>query len=182
MILTASLLGMLAAALLSPGWGALLAGTLAYALELPLMPSVLAAAAGGLLGDLLFTRLSCLMRMPADRSWRMRLMIRLEGVSSLAGIGLQSIHLFRRDWMRHVALRGTIRPRHLALSAVGSLIGALVGATVASSCLSLHFGAWGPEAARPILPGLALLALPVAETWRIVVERLVQRHYDCSSS
>lgn len=182
MILTLFLLCTLAAALISPGWGALLAGTLAYAQELPLLPSVLAAATGGLLGDLLFMRLSGFLRIPADRSWRMRLMTRLEGVSSLAGIGLQSIHLFRRDWMRHVALRGTIRPRHLALSAVGSIIGALVGATVASSCLSLHFGAWGPEAARPVLPGLAMLALLVAETWRIIVERLVQRHYDCSSS
>ena len=53
--------------------------------------------------------------------------------------------------------------------------GALAGAALAQFALARHFGAWGPGEARAILPGLMLLALLVAETGRIVLERLAQR-------
>lgn len=60
--------------------------------------------------------------------------------------------------------------------AAGSCLGALVGAFIAYFGLAAYFGGWGRESAYPILTGLIVLALLVAETWRIVLERLILRY------
>lgn len=170
-----------AAAIASPGWGALAAGVLAYACpggSFALLSG--AAAAGGFAGDALAFLLwrrrpaETLPASPEDAR-RRALLSRLRQIFPAAGVGLQSVQLFRRDWAGLEARRRAPAGAFLLSLAAGSVIGALAGAALAQFALARHFGAWGPGEARAILPGLMLLALLVAETGRIVLERLAQR-------
>ena len=91
-------------------------------------------------------------------------------------IALQSIHLFRVDLARRAAVDCVPSLHFFGALAAGSCFGALVGVLLAYFGLAAYFGGWGRESAYPILTGLIVLALLVAETWRIVLERLILRY------
>lgn len=173
-----SAIGVLAASVISPGWGALLSGVLAYSLDIPPAVLLLCATVGGFLGDRFLAKSVRFVLSTHDMGARERLVTGLYDISPFIGLGLQSTHLFRRDWVRYIAHNGTFKTSQCILLAIGSFIGASAGGAIAYAALTHHFGAWGPVAARPILPGLVLLTLLVAETWRIVLERLIQRYYE----
>lgn len=83
---------------------------------------------------------------------------------------------FRLDLARRAAADCVPSLRFFGALAAGSCLGALVGAFIAYFGLAAYFGGWGRESAYPILTGLIVLALLVAETWRIVLERLILRY------
>lgn len=173
-----SAIGVLAASMVSSGWGALLSGVLAYSLDISPAVLLLCATVGGFFGDRFLANSARWLSSPHDEEVRERLVTRLYAISPFIGLGLQSAHLFRRDWVRHMAHNGTCYASQYVLLAIGSFIGASAGVAIAYVALMHHFGAWSPVAARLILPGFILLTLLVAETWRIVLERLIQRYYE----
>lgn len=173
-----SAVGVLFASIISSGWGALLSGILAYTLEIPPTVLLLCSTVGGFLGDRFLAKSGQIVLSDNDASTRERLITELYSFSPFIGLGLQSTHLFRRDWVRLLTRSGTFETSQLVLLAIGSLIGASTGVAIVYTALTHYFGAWDPVATRPILPGLILLALLVSETWRIVLERLIQRYYE----
>ncbi len=167
-----------AAALASPGWGALLAGGLAWALPAPVVPLAAAAAAAGFLRDALleawFRRRGAEPRL-LDKPLPAVVSRALERASFATEAGLQSLNLFRWELSRRAARARASRTGHLAPLAAGSMLCAVIGSTAAYFGLAAYFGGWGREAAQPILSGLILLALLIAEGARIVLERLIHR-------
>lgn len=158
-----------AAALLSPGWGALLAGGFAWVFASSPELLGICAAAGGFLRDagiyeILRRKKTEMQKMPAGH------------FSLFSCIALQSIHLFRVDLARRAAVDCVPSLHFFGALAAGSCFGALVGVLLAYFGLAAYFGGWGRESAYPILTGLIVLALLVSETWRIVLERLILRY------
>lgn len=158
-----------AAALLSPGWGALLAGGFPWVFASSPELLGICAAAGGFLRD---AGIYAILRRQNAETEKMP----AGGFSLFSCIALQSIHLFRLDLARRAAADCVPSLRFFGALAAGSCLGALVGAFIAYFGLAAYFGGWGRESAYPILTGLIVLALLVAETWRIVLERLILRY------
>lgn len=158
-----------AAALVSPGWGALLAGGFGWAFSADPAPLVAAAAAGGFLRD-------AVIHAAALRKANENQKLPAAVFSPFSCIALQSVHLFRADLARRAAAACVPKLRFLAALAAGSCLGAIAGALCARFGLTAYFGGWGREAAYPIFTGLIALALLISETWRIVLERLILRY------
>ncbi|MDO5530472.1 hypothetical protein [Sutterella sp.] len=166
------------AAFVSPGFGALAAGVVSWALPAPFIGLACAAAAGGWCRDMLRLHYD-LAHLDAPGVTERRLPARLENAFDrfpcLATIGLQSIQLFRWDLTGAAARRGMSLSRLCPALAAGSLVGAFAGAAVAAGVMEHCFGPGNRGAAQPILYGLIALSLVIAEVARIVLERQFHR-------
>ena len=128
-----------AAALLSPGWGALLAGGFSWVFASSPELLGICAAAGGFLRD---AGIYAILRRQNAETEKMP----AGGFSLFSCIALQSIHLFRLDLARRAAADCVPSLRFFGALAAGSCLGALVGAFIA------YFGLGAANPPIPYLP------------------------------